>query len=295
MLKNLPWLIAGLLVLANAAIFYKIRQVTLLPSSEITHIASSANSSKTNSGYIFPQQTLPAEVDTFPNKKISHFVPILMYHYIRDYTDQNDQLGIQLSVSPTLFKKQLETIKNAGYQTITLSDFLDGKYGTKPIILTFDDGYDDHYTQAFPVLKQEGMVGTFFIISGFVNEPMYLTVAQIAEMKTAGMEMGGHTFDHKNLATMSDALAYEEIRLGQVGRDPVFAYPSGQYNQNTVGLVKELGVKTAVTTVLGVATDISDPELLPRIRIKSGTDILKVINEQEYLLLHPLTSLAPPQ
>jgi len=215
-------------------------------------------------------------------------VPILMYHYIRDYTDPNDPLGIQLSVSPSTFDKQLATLATAGYETISLEDFVAKRYKPKSIILTFDDGYDDHYTAAWPLLKKYHDTATFFIVSGFVNRTRYMTKDQIQQLKDAGMEIGGHTVDHKNLATMPYDKAIEEVFLSMTGRDPVFAYPSGQYNIETLDIVSALGNQAAVTTNLGIATEESPLFELPRIRVKEQTDLLKVIAEETAIAKHQL-------
>lgn len=212
------------------------------------------------------------------NAKI--YVPILMYHYIRAYTDLTDPLGIQLSVSPATFDKQLATLAAAGYQTISLQDFAARKIKDKSIILTFDDGYDDHYTQALPILQKYHDTATFFIVSGFVGRSEYMTKAQIQQLADAGMEIGGHTIGHKNLASMEYEPAVKEIALSMTDRAPVFAYPSGKYNPVTLDIVSGLGIEAAVTTNLGVATETSSLYELPRIRVKEPTDLLKVINEE---------------
>ena len=215
------------------------------------------------------------------------FVPIIMYHYIRDYTDSNDSIGVGLSVAPTTFQTQLDSLKAAGYHTISLEDYINKNYSSKPIILTFDDGYADAYTTALPILQQEGDTATFFIISSFVGQPNYMTAEQIAQLKADGMEVGSHTVDHKDLATMSYSQAYYEINTAAQGWDKVFAYPSGDYNSSTLQIVRSLGIVASVTTHFGVATELSDPEQLPRIRAKEGTNLISLINGEIYALKHP--------
>jgi peptidoglycan/xylan/chitin deacetylase (PgdA/CDA1 family) len=223
-----------------------------------------------------------AQIPTSQPKIVNKYVvPILMYHYIRDYTDASDPLGIQLSVAPTVFKAQLELLKKNGYHTISLSDFAAGKVSGKAIILTFDDGYDDHYTNALPILQQEGMTGTFFIIRNFIGRPRYMTQVQINGLQAAGMELGAHTLNHKDLSRLTPSAARQEI-AGSLTSNlaPVFAYPSGLYNAETLIILHDLGVKAAVTTKLGAATDLNDPLRLPRIRVKQNMDLIGAINQQ---------------
>ena len=207
-------------------------------------------------------------------------VPILMYHYIRDYTNQDDQLGIGLSVSPSTFQNQLTLLKNSGYQSITLNQFASGSYPNKSVVITFDDGYEDHYTDAWPILKNAGMIGTFFVVKNFTGKSGYLTQDQIREMRVGGMEIGGHSTSHKNLMNLSYEAAAKDIAQSLVGTDNVFCYPSGKYSPTTLEVVRDLKIRATVTTNYGIATDKSSLVELPRIRVKNGTDLLTVIAEE---------------
>lgn len=210
----------------------------------------------------------------------SRFVPILTYHYIRDYSDQNDQLGIQLSVAPSTFDLQMSTLKNAGYQTVSLQQLAQGSYPSKAVVITFDDGYQDQYLNALPVLKKYNYIATFFIVGSFVNRPSYMNTYQVSQLSTNGMEVGGHTMNHINLANAQYLKAYTEISQSLVGRDPVFAYPSGKYSNASINILRSLGVKAAVTTNIGVATNKSDLLLLPRISIRNTTKVIDLINQE---------------
>lgn len=239
----------------------------------------------------FNQKTAPLPLAP---AKITETVPILMFHYIRDYTNPADPLGIGLSVSPARFEDDLIALKKAGYQTISLDDFAHHRLKPKSIILTFDDGYDSHFTAALPALERQGMIGTFFIVRGFVGQPNYLTREQVTALAAAGMEIGDHTVRHRDLAILPEATQRQEIVGGLLGITAnVFAYPSGEYNPITVGILQSIGIEAAVTTKLGVATNLSPPLELPRIRIKQTTDVVKVINDQIYLLKHPAVTPAP--
>jgi len=205
-------------------------------------------------------------------------VPILMYHYIRDYTNSADPLGIQLSVSPLTFQAQLSSLQASGYQSVSLTDFAAGNLPDKPIILTFDDGYLDHYTTVYPLLRQYGFTGTFFVVGNFIGQPGYMTLEQIAELAAAGMEIGGHTQTHRNLARTPYEVAIKEISQS-LSHANVFAYPSGQYSYETLDIISGLGIAAAVTTEQGVATTESNLYELPRVRVKEATNIFKKIEE----------------
>jgi peptidoglycan/xylan/chitin deacetylase (PgdA/CDA1 family) len=98
-------------------------------------------------------------------------VPILMYHYVSPLPPDADDIRAGLTVSPETFRSHIEFLKSEGYETISLYEMNTAlEYGLelpeKPIVLTFDDSYTDHYQYVFPVLKEFGYTGTFFVITG---------------------------------------------------------------------------------------------------------------------------------
>ena len=199
-----------------------------------------------------------------------------MYHYIRDASNES-QLGKNLSVSPETFKAQVKWLKENNYSTIKLADMADPDKKAiskiyfekkKPIILTFDDGYLDAYTQAFPVLKEYQFSGTFFVINDYIGRDYRLTQAQIAEMEQVGMEFGSHTLSHPDLTKINIDEAKNQI-FNSKGNYQTFCYPAGKYNDAIVGLIKEAGYVAAVTTKFGVADENSNLLELKRVRIEN--------------------------
>lgn len=206
-------------------------------------------------------------------------IPILMYHYIRN-AENEDQLGQNLSVSPENFDAQMKWLSENDYATVNLSDLADkdrlsiSKVVAKekrPVVITFDDGYLDAYTDAFPILKKYGFTGTFFIIRNFTDKkPEYLTSAQIAEMDKADMEIGSHTLSHPNLISLETADATKQIVNSKL-ESLVFCYPAGKYDTEIKDIVKKANYAAAVTTKPGIATQKSDLFALPRVRIENTT------------------------
>jgi len=210
-------------------------------------------------------------------ERVENFkVPILMYHYIRD-AENEDQLGQNLSVSPITFDNQMKWLKENDYATIQLADLADEERialskvygeGKKPVVLTFDDGYTDAYTNALPILKKYDFSGTFFIITAYTEKKSgYLTQSQIDEMKKAGMEIGSHTLTHPDLTKLDYTNARDQIFISKDDA-LVFCYPAGKYDAQAEKLVKSAGYVAAVTTKSGIATEKSDLFLLPRLRIE---------------------------
>ena len=225
--------------------------------------------------------------------KVEKFdVPILMYHYIR-IAPTNDQLGANLSVSPENFASQMKYLYDDNYGTIKLADLADPNRQAiskvyfekkKPIVITFDDGYDNAYTEAFPILKQNGFIGTFFIIKDYTGREGRLTDSQINEMAKAGMEFGSHTLTHPDLTKISSEDAQNQI-FNSKGDWLVFCYPSGRFNDAVVSLVREAGYKVAVTTKIGIAKETSNLLELPRVRIEN-TNVQDFADKISYAYEH---------
>ncbi|MEK7116231.1 MAG: polysaccharide deacetylase family protein, partial [Patescibacteria group bacterium] len=121
----------------------------------------------------------------------SVIVPVLMYHYIRPILPGMTTSSRWLSVSPEHFHAQMEELVRFGYHTITPDDLADAVAGTRtlparPVVLTFDDGYRDQYDAAFPVLQTLGLTATFFLISDYDTNPLYMTKEMIGTLDRSG-------------------------------------------------------------------------------------------------------------
>ena len=219
-------------------------------------------------------------------------VPILMYHYIRP-APENDKLGANLSVSPENFASQMKYLHDDNYLTLKLADLADPNLQEiskiyylkkKPIVITFDDGYDNAYTEAFPILKQNGFIGSFFIIKDYTGRVGRLNDAQITELAKVGMEVGSHTLTHPDLTKISFDDAKNQI-FNSKEDWLVFCYPSGKFNDEVVNLVREAGYKVAVTTKIGIARDTSNLLELPRVRIEN-TNVQDFADKISYAYEH---------
>ncbi|MDX1995216.1 MAG: polysaccharide deacetylase family protein [bacterium] len=208
-------------------------------------------------------------------------VPVLMYHYVSPLPPQADDVRIGLTVSPETFRTHLLYLQAEGYTTISLYDLhtalLTGEpLPPKPIVLTFDDGHIDHYVTVFPLLREFGFTGTFFIITGRADagDPAYVSWAQIAEMAAAGMSMEAHTKRHMDLRQRDyNFLVYEilgsiESLQAHTGQPTtMFAYPAGRYDDATLAVLESLNVWRAVTTEPGTAHTTDNRLQVPRLRI----------------------------
>lgn len=218
-------------------------------------------------------------------------LPILMYHHISS-APAADELTAGLTVTDEDFGRQLAYLKCAGYTSITLAQLFQAIDGTTPlpakgIILTFDDGYDDAYTDAFPALKDAGFTGSFAIITGFVEGGgPYATWAQLRKMRDAGMEITSHSATHIDLGAADDFSLHQQLydsraalaqRLGQ--DTPFLVYPAGEpfrsgstaRQQRVVAALREAGYRGAL--LAGPDSTMQDPATpfaLSRVRVSGG-------------------------
>ncbi len=197
-------------------------------------------------------------------------VPILLYHHIA--------YGYGLYfVSQWRLEQQLIYLSTNGYHSISLSNYLDTlEYGLalpdKPVILTFDDGYRDAYENAYPLLEKYHMVGTFFIITGQVGDPAYMTWDQIRSMQQAGMEIGSHTVHHAFLTRLWIVNAIAEMLQSRFDlqahlKTPInfFAYPYNDHNWLLAWIARLVGYRAACIVTPFKNDPAGDSFLLPRL------------------------------
>lgn len=203
--------------------------------------------------------------------------PILEYHTITNKPDPSSEI---YNVTPAEFSAQLDYLQENGYTTITLNDFIKARrYGKalppKPIILTFDDGYADNYSEMLPILEAHGMTAVIFVITNELGKPGYLTLSQLKDLQRRGVEIGSHTADHLPLVTLNDELLINQIRVPKIflewnGLEPIgsISYPNGVYNPEIIELLKAENFLAAVTGEAGLNTLETDPYKLKRVHIR---------------------------
>ena len=201
-------------------------------------------------------------------------VLILNYHKI-------DNTFISLAIRPDDFDTQMKYLSENGYHTISPDELYDSLAGTgelpdNPVMITFDDGYEDNYANAYPILKKYGFKATIFVVTSFLdkNKKGYMSWDQAREMDANGISIQSHTVDHKSMTDLTD----DQLRMELVDSKkkaekelghPVnyMAYPTGTYNLHIAQMVKEAGYKAAFTIKYGNVDKASNIYALERVPI----------------------------
>lgn len=203
---------------------------------------------------------VPSPSPTPPQPREVATVPILMYHHVNDLPPSvRDSYLRELTVSSTQFRQQLAFLAARGARTVGLAELLDYLNGgpplpERPVILTFDDGYEDNYRVAYPLLRQAGLTGTFFVVANLVGKPGYMTWDQLREMQANGMVIESHSLDHVDLRRQPPAELRRQLTESrrileeQLGRPVRFLnYPAGQYTPEVIAAARAAGYLAAVT------------------------------------------------
>jgi peptidoglycan/xylan/chitin deacetylase (PgdA/CDA1 family) len=228
-------------------------------------------------------------------------VPVLMYHEIADISATPSRLA----VSPDVFANQLLYLRDAGFSTVTagaLSAILpDGARDLpeRPVVLTFDDGYGDFYSQALPLLKQHGFTGTLFMTTEWIGEEdeekRMLNWRELAEIEQAGIEIGAHSCKHPQLDQLPENLIREELYVSKsllednLGlKVPGLAYPFGYSNAKVRRVAREIGYDYGYSVGNAMTTSAADAFSLPRLTVRRATsmgDFGKMVNGRDTMML----------
>jgi peptidoglycan/xylan/chitin deacetylase (PgdA/CDA1 family) len=224
-------------------------------------------------------------------------LPILMYHYVENVADTSDTIRVSLHIPPDIFEKQIKTLQDADYSFITMNDVANAiengqEIPRKSIVLTFDDGYRDFYTDVFPILKKYSVKAVAYISPGLLDKPNYMYTNQVVKIQESGLvEIAAHTVNHIYLKDAQMPVVYYEIfdskkQLESLIHAPVisFAYPYGAFDAQSQQLVKDAGFRTAVSTIPGVQITESNIFTINRIRPgkRVGEELLTYLQQSSF-------------
>ena len=197
--------------------------------------------------------------------KDTAIVPILIYHAIRPYIPSDSTSVRRYIATPDTLEAELSWLKTNGYSSITFDDLArhltqGDSLPAKPVIISFDDDWENQFTYGLPLLKKYGFTATFYIWVVVVGMKHHMTWDEVKELDAEGMQIGCHSLTHPFLQRIrSDETLRREIFVSKqrieehIGK-PVtsFAYPFGQYNERVIAFVKAAGFTSARSTWPGV-------------------------------------------
>jgi len=242
----------------------------------------------------------------------SNSVPILMYHSISDNLFGMSHPYYQISTSPQVFARQMRWLRNSGFRTLDLTEahaaLESGKDVSKTVVITFDDGYRDFYTDGMAVMKQCGFSATIFLATGRIQDKSvriegvdYLTWSEVRELQAEGIRFGSHTVSHPDLRSLGlEQIDYElgyskeviEQRLGTavVSFSYPFAFPEEDkgFTRFLVDVLENHGFQNGVSTIIGRSRRGHNRFFLPRLPVNSWDDphFLRAKIEGGYDWLH---------
>ena len=204
----------------------------------------------------------------------SYYVPILGYHRVGPF--KGDHVP---TVSAEAFERQLHWIARWRYRVVGLEEIVRALEGAAPMprrtaIITFDDGYEETHTIAWPLLKRFGFPATVFVTPGEVGLPGFATWEQVRAMAQDGITIGSHTMHHSYLPLLQpDRLPEELIRSKQVLEEQIqrpvqfLSYPIGGFVPEAQRIAKEAGYLAACTTNRAASRRALDRFALRRVKI----------------------------
>lgn len=206
-------------------------------------------------------------------------IPILMYHEVSEAPERSKRIrntNPAYSVSLEQFREQMEYLHENGYIIQSLSQIIDAKESLnhKTVAITFDDGFANNYTNAFPILKKFELTATIFVVTNFVGHHNYMDWDQLREMNEQGISIQSHTASHRPLSVLeANEMMYELAESKKFIEDhlgsPVncLSVPHGMINHKVIDVARKVGYKAVCTSEPGFSHESGNPAVLKRINI----------------------------
>lgn len=204
-------------------------------------------------------------------------IPVLMYHSI------NYEMGNELRVPLEKFEEQMKYLKDDGYVTLTLDElyyfFISNKpVPEKSVVITFDDGYQDNYTNGYPVIKKYGLKATVFVITSTIDKnTKCLNSTELKEMQGYGIDIESHTVNHEELNGLSYEKQLETLNKSKKDLENILnkkvyylAYPVGKWDNNSIEALKNAGYRMAFTTKNSKSNKSDGLYTLNRVRVSAS-------------------------
>ena len=224
-------------------------------------------------------------------------IPILMYHSISDEQGSRMRPYYETRTSINRFTEQMQWLKSSGYRTVGLDHIFNPNskngHGSKQVVITFDDGFHDFYSNAVPLLTENGFTATMFLPTGYISDVRQtfkhrecMTWSEVRELQRAGFTFGSHTVTHPQLHLLQrHQIEYEVKTSKQMLEDATgtsvasFAYPYAFPETDRVfaawlrKTLESCGYRAAVSTIIGTAIPGSAEFFLKRLPMNDWDDL----------------------
>ena len=186
-------------------------------------------------------------------------VPILVYHSVMPHHPGQNAEQRVLDVDDSAFVAQMRYLVDGGYHVISFAALVDALEGrdtlpNRAVVITFDDGWENQYHHAFPILRRFGLTATFFVFTTPIGvDGKLMTWEQLRELQAAGMTIGSHTRTHPSLPDYHAALhnevvmSREDIKQHLGSAPDFFAYPFGEWDSLSAAWARTAGYRAART------------------------------------------------
>ncbi len=263
----------------------------VVPATRADEVIATASSASPESERVSSSSSVASSSPSGPREDLETLrIPILVYHHIRDTSPWHPSTwSWKMSVSPDVFREQMEWLTQRGYETVSLDEltaiFAGERHGPgKPVVITFDDNQMSAYDVAVPILAERGLSATFYLIASRLDDPAFIGRAQIPDLLQKGMRVESHTLSHPMLTNLGrerldHELAESRRILEEATGMPVthVAYPLTAHNAFVRERTGAAGYVTGTIMDPRPATSASDPLKLPRIMMTDETDLERVL------------------
>jgi peptidoglycan/xylan/chitin deacetylase (PgdA/CDA1 family) len=246
-----------------------------------------------------------------PSRRVR--IPILMYHSISDCDEGTRHPYYRTATTPAVFAQHMRFLHENDYLTVSPSDAVacmeaSDLGSSQPVVITFDDGYEDFYTQAFPILSEYGFSATVYLPTAYIGEAALafkgrrcMTWSQVREVRGAGIEFGSHTVTHPQLKSLDPTAVEYEVRnskhtieqeLGCAVTSFAYPYAFPEADRVFTGRLETIlwqaGYENGVSTVVGTADRAANRLFMKRLPINScdGASLLRAKLEGGYNWVH---------
>src|SRR5437899_2957779 len=222
-------------------------------------------------------------------------IPILMYHGIRNEVESTHPY-YATNTAPEVFTRHMHFLRENGYTPVSLEKALQSlsrnEDTAKYVVITFDDGFRDFYSSAYPILSEFGFLATVFLATGLIKDPrlrwngaVLMTWAEVRELQTLGIRFGAHTVNHPELEMLDEEQIDREVgqskqtledKLGVSIKSFAYPYAFPEHNKTLTKRLTEIlttcGYENGVSTAIGRARTSDNPFFLPRLPVNTWDD-----------------------